>query len=176
MSPALAGGFPTTVPPGKSPRPRFEYTVLLLSTNLDAVGPVPNGDRFAFTPLSQGTISNSKSPPQGQKGSLLQGPQSPVARAADTPLCSLGFLGCTPQAYKACACPDSRPKQEPRVSNRDINSLMDGGAYTSEAGSWSDTPPCAADDGQAMVAIFAPRGKGRLPVTGILTSGGLISH
>ena len=66
------------------------------------------------------------------------------------------LLGCTPQAYKACACPASRPKKEPEVSNRDINGLMDGGAYTSEARSWSDTPLCAADGGQDMVAVFAP--------------------
>ena len=37
------------------------------------------------------------------------------------------LLGCNPQAYKASACPASRPKKEPRVSNRDINGLMDKG-------------------------------------------------
>ena len=37
-----------------------------------------------------------------------------------------------------------------------------GGAYISEARSWSDTPLCAAD----MAAVFTPRGKGRLPVIG----------
>ena len=26
----------------------------------------------------------------------------------------------------------------------------------SEARSWSDTPPCAVDSGQNMVAVFAP--------------------
>ena len=36
-------------------------------------------------------------------------------------------LGCTPQAYKAFACPASRPNKEPGVSNRDISGLMDGG-------------------------------------------------
>ena len=35
-------------------------------------------------------------------------------------------LGCTPQAYKACTCLALRTTKEPRVSNRDINGLMDG--------------------------------------------------
>ena len=39
---------------------------------------------------------------------------------------------------KACACPASRPKKKPGVSDKDINGLMDGGAYTSEARSWSN--------------------------------------
>lgn len=38
--------------------------------------------------------------------------------------------------------PASRLKKELQGSNRDINVLMDGGAYLSEAGSWSNTPPC----------------------------------
>ena len=33
-----------------------------------------------------------------------------------------------------------------------------------EARSWSDTPPC--DGGQDKAAVFAPRGKGALPVIG----------
>ena len=86
------------------------------------------------------------------------------------------LLGCTPQAYKACACPASKLKKESRVSNRDISGLMDGGAYTAEARSWRDTPLCAADGGQDIVVVFAPEGKGRLSVIGELTSGGLISY
>ena len=70
----------------------------------------------------------------------------------------------TPQAYKACACPASRPKKEPRAQDRD-SGLLDGGSYMSEARSWSDTSPCVADGGQDMAAVFA-LGKGRLPVTG----------
>ena len=87
-------------------------------------------------------------------------------------------MGCTPQAYKAYACPASKLKKEPGVSNRDINGLTDGGAYTSEARSWSNTPPCEANGGQDMVAVFAPtpRGKEELPVIGELTSGGLIGY
>ena len=37
----------------------------------------------------------------------------------------------------------------------------------SEARSWSDispAPPCAAEDGQDMAAVFAPWGRVRLPV------------
>lgn len=37
--------------------------------------------------------------------------------------------------------PSFRTK-EPRVSNRDVNSLMNGGSYLSEAMSWNNTPPC----------------------------------
>lgn len=44
----------------------------------------------------------------------------------------------------------------------------------SEARSWSNTPPCEADGGQGMVAVFVSRGKDKLPVIGVLTSGGLI--
>ena len=84
-------------------------------------------------------------------------------------------MGCTPKAYKACACPTSRSKKGPRVGNRDINGLMDGGAYTSEAKSWSNTPSCAADSRQDMMAV-SPRVKGRLPITGELTSGGFICY
>ena len=78
-------------------------------------------------------------------------------------------MGCTPQAYKVCACPALKLKKEPRVSNRDINGVMDGGPYTAEARSWSDTPPCAADSRQDMVAVFtAGGGWGGLPVIGEL--------
>jgi len=49
-------------------------------------------------------------------------------------------LGCTPQGYKAYTCPVLEPKTEPGVSNRDIDGLMDEGAYMSEARSWSDIP------------------------------------
>ena len=36
----------------------------------------------------------------------------------------IGVLGCTPQVYKAYTYPVLRPRKEPRVSNRDISSLM----------------------------------------------------
>ena len=64
--------------------------------------------------------------------------------------------GLHPQAYKACACPASRLKKQPGVSNRDTSGLMDGGVYRSEASFWRDTPLCAVDSGQDVVAGFAP--------------------
>ena len=87
-----------------------------------------------------------------------------------------GLLGCTPQAYEACACPASRLNKQPWVSNRDINGLMNGGAYTSEARSWSDTPPpCAADSRQDVAVVFTRGGKWRgLPVIGNWCQVGLL--
>lgn len=60
---------------------------------------------------------------------------------------SVIVLGCTPQDYKPCTCQALRLKKEPKISNRDINSLMNEGAYTSETRSWSYTPLCAVDGG-----------------------------
>ena len=72
-------------------------------------------------------------------------------------------------------CQASRPKKEPKISNRDISGLIDGGCYTSEARSWGDTPPCAVHGRQDTVAVFAPQlGNGELSVIEELTSGGLI--
>lgn len=56
-----------------------------------------------------------------------------------------------------------KTKKEPGVSDRDI-SLMEGGAYTSEARS-RVTPLCEANSERDMVAVFTPGGKGRLLVT-----------
>ena len=53
---------------------------------------------------------------------------------------------------------------------------MDGGAHTSEARSWSNTPLHAADRGEDAEAVFASRAKGSLLVTGELMSGGLICY
>lgn len=44
---------------------------------------------------------------------------------------------------------------------RNISGLMDGGAYMCETGSWSDTPRCAADSRQNLVAVFSP-GEGEI--------------
>lgn len=52
---------------------------------------------------------------------------------------------------RPCACPASSPKKEHRVSNGDTNGLVVKRAYTSDAGSWSDTP--VHDSGQDMVAV-----------------------
>ena len=35
-----------------------------------------------------------------------------------------------------------------------------GAVYTSEARSWSNTPPCVGHSRQDMAALFVPRGKG----------------
>ena len=66
------------------------------------------------------------------------------------------LLGFTLQGRQTCACPASRLKKEPGVGNRDINGLMNGGTYMSEAGSWSNTPLSADADsnGQNMAAAF----------------------
>ena len=66
--------------------------------------------------------------------------------------------GCPPQAYKTCACPAARLKKEPGVSNRDISGLLDGRSYMSEARFWSDTPLCASEVRQDMLAVFATGG------------------
>ena len=42
----------------------------------------------------------------------------------------------------------------------------DGGAFTSKARPWSDTPLCAGDRGQGNSGSFCSQGKGRLPVIG----------
>ena len=75
-----------------------------------------------------------------------------------------GVVGLHPQACKSCACPASRAKKEPGVSNRDIlRGLMNGRPYMSEARSWRDTPLCAVDSRQSL-EIFATGDTGRLPV------------
>ena len=112
---------------------------------------------------------------------VLYFPTSRRSREFPRSLGCSALLRCTPQAYKACVCPALRPKKEPGVRNRDVSGLADGGADLSEARSWSDTPACvvdggqdkAADGGQDMAASFSPPRKGRLPVRGELTSGGL---
>ena len=47
----------------------------------------------------------------------------------------------------------------------------------SEAGSWNDTPPCVADGGQDMVAVFTRGGAGGdCQLQGELMSGWLIIY
>ena len=50
---------------------------------------------------------------------------------------------------------------------------MDVESHTSEARSWSDSPPCALGSGQGMVAVFVTRGKGDNQLYGELMSGWL---
>lgn len=82
---------------------------------------------------------------------------------------STQLVGCTPQAYEACACPTSIPKKEPGVGNRDTTSLMDGGAYLSEARSGSNTPRRVVEGRQNVVTVFAPRGKTDHQVGSLIT-------
>ena len=70
----------------------------------------------------------------------------------------------------------SRWKKEPGVSNRDTNGLMEGGSYMSETISWNDPPPWGGNGGQDMVSVFAPGGKGMLPVREGIKSGWLIVY
>lgn len=72
------------------------------------------------------------------------------------------MLGCTPQA-----CPASRRKEEPGVSDRDIDGLMDGGGYMPEARSWKYTPLCVADCGQDVAAVFVPGVAGGYQLQGL---------
>ena len=69
------------------------------------------------------------------------------------------LLDCTPQAFKACAHPTSRWKKEPGINNKN---LMGRGAYTSEAGFWSDTLLRTEDSGQGLSAILALRKEGEI--------------
>ena len=75
-------------------------------------------------------------------------------------------VGLHPAGLQGRTCPASKLKKEPGVRDRDIHGLMDGGAYVSEARSWSDTPPCAVDGGQDMAAVCAGGGGWVLPVIG----------
>ena len=54
--------------------------------------------------------------------------------------------------------PSLRLKKEPRISDRDISGLTDGGSYTSEARSWRGIPPYAADHSQDTAAVFTVDG------------------
>lgn len=70
------------------------------------------------------------------------------------------ILGLYPQAYKPCIHSTSRPKEEPRVRDRDTDDLMDGRAGCGmicqpEARSWSDTPSCMADSRENKAAGFS---------------------
>ena len=75
--------------------------------------------------------------------------------------------------------PSLRLKKEPRISDRDINGLTDGGSYTSEARSWRVIPPHTADHRQDTAAIFTVNGGvgGGRVIEGIdLRLAGLISY
>ena len=46
---------------------------------------------------------------------------------------TLASVGVQSLAYNPCSCPDSRPKKEPRDSDRDISGFLDKGSYVSKA-------------------------------------------
>lgn len=54
------------------------------------------------------------------------------------------LLACTLQACKPCSCPASRPKIEPRDSDKDFNSVLDRGSHVSKAKDPGVTPTEAA--------------------------------
>ena len=62
--------------------------------------------------------------------------------------------------------------QDRREGNRDINGLMDRGAYMPGPRSWRDTPPCA----EHFAADSFPGGEGGYQSEGELTSGWLTSY
>ena len=76
-------------------------------------------------------------------------------------------VGLHPTSLQALYLPSFKTEERrPGVSNRDINGLMDGGPYMSEARSWGSTPSCALHGGQDTMEVSVPKGKGRLSVIG----------
>ena len=61
-------------------------------------------------------------------------------------------MGCTPQSYKLRTCSTSKPKKKPRVSDRDINGLMDWGVFLVQS--------------KVVAIVFALKERGRLPIIG----------
>ena len=72
------------------------------------------------------------------------------------------MLDCTFRPY---ACPASRLKKEPRVSNRDINGLVNGRAYMSEVRSWMTSHNVQKMGGRTWHRLHS-KGKGKLPGIG----------
>ena len=74
-----------------------------------------------------------------------------------SPGCSANCWAKPFKPTKPIACPASKTEETAPVNNRDISGLINQGAYTFEVRSWSNTPPCAADNRQNMVAALTPR-------------------
>lgn len=103
----------------------------------------------------------------------LRGKSSHVSPPRPTP----SFPPCPAvpqQAYKPCSCPVSRPKKAPRVNNTDIAGLMDGGLTHWEQGPGVTLTLTVLPRQQVLMGSFAPRGRGRLSVTGATEPDGLI--
>ena len=78
----------------------------------------------------------------------------------------LQVLGCTLQACKPCTTwPALRPNKEPRVSDRDVNGLMDREILHVWSKVLEQPPTAAADVRQGMVAVFASAERRRFTVT-----------
>jgi len=78
-------------------------------------------------------------------------------------------ITCWAEPYRP-ASPAFAPLQDPRKSwcQQQRHQWLNGWgeSHMSEARSRSNNPPCAADSGQNRAVVFAPRGRGRLPVIG----------
>ena len=86
----------------------------------------------------------------------------------------------TLQACKPCACPASRPKKEPGVSNRNINDFMDRGSlpFWSKVLEQHSTSWCSRQQvGQTWQQPLLPgRTEWKVIATGELIAGWLISY
>ena len=83
----------------------------------------------------------------------------------------MGAAELHPEDLQPLDLPSFKIEERAGVSERDINYLIVGGSYTSEARkSWSDTLPGMVDSRQDMATAFATKGRGRLPVMGESTS------
>ena len=56
--------------------------------------------------------------------------------------------------------PSFKPEERAQSQQQRHQGLMDGESYTFEVRSWSNSPPCAVDEGQDMLRVFAGVGRG----------------
>ena len=90
------------------------------------------------------------------------------------------LLDYTLQPCKPCACPVSRPKKEPGVSNRNINDFMDRGSLPFWSKVLEQHPTSSCNRQQVGQTWQQPQLPGRTEwkviAAGELISGGLISY
>lgn len=79
-------------------------------------------------------------------------------------------------ALQALSLPSLKAEGRAQSHRQRHQWFIDGGSHMSEGRSWRDTPPCVADRGQDVVAVFTALGRGRLPVIGELMSHWLIGY
>ena len=78
---------------------------------------------------------------------------------------SLGCVGLHPAGLQGLYWPSFKTKVRAQSQQQRHQWFLVGGwAYTSEARSPSNTPPCAADDGQDVTAVFTPGGRGEVTI------------